>query len=215
MKEVGRFEGRQVLEAVLESDASRLHILNWGCVIRDWRVGEVPVTLGMADFADYPTHSRYFGAVVGRVANRIAGGRFALGGETFELPVNNGPNTLHGGPAGLGRRVWEMEADGTRALRLTCRSPDGDQGFPGEVAFAVTYRLDGARLTCAMEGRPDLPTPINLAHHNYYTLGAADVRDLRIEVKADRYLPVDDVQIPTGEMLTVAGTRFDFQAPRS
>ncbi|MEM9012263.1 MAG: aldose epimerase family protein [Pseudomonadota bacterium] len=218
MKLTGKIDGREVHEAVLESAEARLHILSYGAVIREWRVGprEVPVTLGFRDVADYPEHSRYFGAVVGRVANRIADGRFRLDGQEIVLPVNNGPNHLHGGPRGLGKTVWEMEADGDRAVRLSYLSPDGDQGYPGAVVFSVTYRLSGTRLTCEMAGRPDRPTPINMAHHNYYTLGAiGGIRDLRLQMDVDRYLPVNETQIPTGELASVDGTRFDFRAART
>jgi aldose 1-epimerase len=213
---VGRYRDRQVVEAVLETGEVRVAILSWGCTVRDWRVAGRPVCLGFDRFEEYPDHSPYFGAVAGRVANRIAGGRFRLGGQDYRLACNDGPNHLHGGPDGIGRRVWDAEADSARnAVRFRYFSPDGEEGYPGAVRFAVTYRLDGHALHCTLEGVPDRPTPINLAQHNYYNLaGAGDIRGHSLRIDADHYLPVDAGLIPTGEIAPVAGTRFDFRTPR-
>lgn len=212
----GTHEGREVTEAVLESPQAEVRILSYGAVVRDWRVGGAPMVLGFERFEDYPAHSRSFGIVAGRVANRIAGARFMLGGETWRLAANNGPNHLHGGAIGLGRRIWDMETDrAANAVRLRYLSPEREEGYPGAVAFTVTYRLDGARLVCTMEGVPDRPTPINLAQHSYYNLGpGGDVFDHTLVIDAPQITPVDDALIPTGEIAAVAGTRFDFTLPR-
>ena len=215
----GRHDGREVREAVLRSEAAEIRVLNYGCVIRDWRVrvGDEsrPTTLGFDRFEDYPVHSRSFGVVAGRVANRIAGARFNLGGREVRLDANDGSNHLHGGEVGLGRRLWEMEADGERALRLTYASPDGEDRYPGAVAFEVLMRLDGARLDFEMSARPDRPTPINLAQHSYWNLdGGRDVVDHRLTLAADRWTPVDAGLIPTGELRAVSGD-MDFRAGRT
>lgn len=212
----GRHDGAEVREAVLESPTARVAILSYGCVVRDWRREGVPMVLGFERFEDYPLHSRSFGIVAGRVANRIAGGRFTLGGREYRLATNNGPNHLHGGTVGLGRRVWAMETDSAaNAVRLSYLSPDGEEGYPGTVAFAVTYALAGDRLTCAMEGVPDRPSPVNLAQHSYYNLaGSGDVRGHVLRIDADHVTPTDAGLIPTGALLPVAGTRFDFRSPR-
>ena len=217
MKVVGHYQGREVREAVLESAHARIAILNYGCVIRDWRVDAdgraVPCVLGFEDFEPYPAHSKSFSIIAGRVANRTARGRFSLDGVDYQLPVNNGPNHLHGGPEGLGKRVWEMEAD-EGSVTLAYHSPDGEMGYPGAVEFRVTFRLEGTRLTCEMTGRPDRPTPINLAQHNYYNLnGHGDILGHVLEVDAEAYTPVDDTQIPTGIIAPVDGTVLDFRRP--
>lgn len=214
IREFGRLNGAQVLEAALESAEARVAVLNYGCVVRDWRIGGAPVVLGFERFEDYPVHSRSFGIVAGRVANRTAHGRFRLGGVEYLLPVNSGAHHLHGGPVGLGRRIWAMEADSAaNAVRLTYASPDREEGYPGAVDFAVTLRLAGARLTFEMEGRPDRPTPVNLAQHNYYNLGGRDVLGHEVEIRADRYTPVDAELIPTGEIAPVPPA-LDFRRAR-
>ncbi len=219
IRDIAEHEGHPVREAVLESDRARVAVMSYGAAIRDWRVPapdgrEVPCVLGFPDFAPYPEHSRAFGIIAGRVANRTARGRFTLDGVTHELPVNNGPNHLHGGPQGLGKRLWDMESDGAQAVILSYRSPDGEMGYPGRVTFRVRISLDAARLTWEMSGDPDRPTPINLAQHNYYNLdGAGDVLEQRLWLAASRYTPVDDTQIPTGAIESVAGTPLDFRQP--
>ncbi len=215
---IGSHNGKEVREAVLENSDARIAIMSYGCVVRDWRVEAggraVPCVLGFEGFAPYPEHSKSFGIVAGRVANRIAGARFSLGNEAFVLKANEGANLLHGGPEGLGKRVWDMEMAGTSAVVLRYHSPDGEMGFPGNVDFEVTFRLVGPELVCEMRGVPDRPTPINLAQHSYYNLdGKGDVRDQVLEIHADQYTPVDDQLIPTGGILHVGGTHMDFRTP--
>ncbi|MHA3977295.1 aldose epimerase family protein [Halovulum sp. GXIMD14794] len=217
IRSIGAHEGETVEEAVLDSGAARISVMNYGCVIRDWRVPaqgrEVPCVLGFEKFAPYPEHSKSFGIIAGRVANRTANGRFSLEGRTYELPVNNGPNHLHGGPVGLGKRIWEMASDGNDAVLLRYSSPDGEMGYPGAVEFEVRFALDGARLLIEMAGDPDRPTPINLAQHNYYNLnGRGDILGHRLRVAASRYTPVDEVQIPSGALDPVKGTQLDYRS---
>ncbi len=216
IRKFGEFEGQDVNKAVLRNGDVSVSILNYGCVTQDWRVatpsGERPVVLGFEAFDDYPAHSRSFGILAGRVANRTAFGRFEMDGVAYQLPVNDAGHHLHGGVIGLGRRMWRMEADGDARIQLTYRSPDGEEGYPGAVDFTVTVSLDGHRLTYDMSGVPDRPTPINLAQHSYYNLGGGDhVRDHTLWLDAAQYTPVGPGLIPTGEILPVAGTHFDFQ----
>ena len=168
--------GETIREAELVSDAARIRILSWGGVLRDWRAeapeGPRPVTLGFDGFAAYPAHSPAFGALCGRVANRIAGARFALGGREHRLAANSPPHHLHGGPSGFGRRNWTMETDGA-ALRLSRLSPDGEEGYPGALEVEAVLRLDGGRLTYDIVARPDRPTPVNIAQHSYWNLAGA------------------------------------------
>jgi aldose 1-epimerase len=218
---VGRHEGRAVEQVVLESAEAAVAILNYGCTVRDWRVDQdgrsLPMVLGFPDFYDYPEHAQAHGAICGRIANRTAGAAFTLDGVAYALTRNHGPHHLHGGAVGLQRRLWEMEGeDAGNAVVLSYSSPDGEEGYPGRVAFTVTYRLEGGKLTCDMVGRPDRPTPINLAHHSYYNLGGGgEVRDHVLQVAARAYTPTRPDLIPLGGIEPVEGTRLDFTEPRS
>lgn len=216
-RRVGRHQGRDVVEATLENSRHRVHILNFGSVVRRWVVGgEHDIVLGFDSFADYPIHSKSFGIVAGRVANRTQYGRFSLNGESYQLAVNQGGHHLHGGNTGLGERVWDLDVDesGNR-IRLNYFSPHGEEGYPANVHFSLIWSLDGDGLHCEMRAVPDKPTPINLAQHNYYNLDpdAKDIRNHSLFVDADKFLAVDEELIPTGEQLSVADTRFDFRTP--
>jgi len=219
-EKIGTFEGRDVLEAVLESETGvRIAVMNYGAVLRDWQVpvtgGVRHVVLGFDRFEHYPAHSPYFGAICGRVANRIGGARFALDGREYRLVANEGPNQLHGGPRGIGRQLWNMEVLSANAVRLRLTSPDGEMGYPGRLDIAVTYRLSGNTLRIDFCAETDKPTPVNIVQHNYFNLaGEGDVRDHRIEVNADAYTVLGEGLIPTGEIAPVTGTRYDLRTPR-
>ncbi|MBX9644083.1 MAG: galactose mutarotase [Novosphingobium sp.] len=169
--------------------------------------------------ANYVAGRHFLGPVVGRYANRIKDGRFAVDGQQFELAVNDGANALHGGPEGFDRRVWEgaeVETELGRGIRLTLTSRDGDQGFPGTLQAAITYVLsEDNRLVTELTARSDKPTPLNLSLHGYWNLaGTASPDDLYrhdLQLLAGRYLPVDRAGIPTGELRAVAGTAFDLR----
>lgn len=215
IRTIATHEGEEIREGVLESAEARISVMSFGAVIRDWRVSaggrEIPVVLGFESFDPYPEHSKSFGIIAGRVANRTAFGRFTLDGEPYQLDLNHGGHHLHGGSKGLGVRNWAMEPDGD-GLILSYASPDGEMGYPGHVAFRARFALDGARLVLEMEGDPDRPTPINLAQHNYYNLdGEGEVFDHHLWIAGGRYTPTDDALIPTGEIASVAGTVFDFR----
>jgi aldose 1-epimerase len=217
----GAIDGRDVEEVVLESADAAVSIIGYGCTLRDWRVdgarGSLPVVLGFRGIEDYVHHAQSHGAICGRVANRIAGARFTLEGTSYELVANHGPNTLHGGPTGLEKQVWEMDGDASgEAVQLRYLSPEGEGGFPGAVDFEITIRLDGPRLTYAMAARPDRPTPVSLAQHAYYNLGGeGDVLDHVLWVNAAEYTPSGPDLIPDGTIRTVEGTHLDFREPRS
>ncbi len=213
-------DGRAVEEVVLESGDAAVSILSYGCVVRDWRVdgpdGSLPMVLGFPRVEDYLRHSRSHGAIVGRVANRTANSTFDLDGKTWQLTPSEGRHHLHGGAVGLGNRVWTMEVDsGSGTVQLAYASPDGEEGYPGAVNFAVTFRLEGPRLICEMAGVPDRPTPVNLANHSYYNLGGAGtVKDHLLWVDAEEYTPTDAELIPTGEVRPLEGTPLDFSTER-
>lgn len=219
----GEVEGRRVERYTLSNERGlRVEILPWGATIQSVSAPDrdgawANVALGFADLAAYVTGNvPFFGCVAGRYANRIAGGSFTLDGETFQLPRNAGTVTLHGGIRGFDKRLWEAEeiADGVRLTRL---SPDGEEGFPGNLTADVTYRLDDDnRLRIDYRAETDRPTVINLTNHSYWNLGgegsgSADGHLLRLN--ASRYTPLDSDQIPTGELAPVHGTPLDFTAP--
>jgi aldose 1-epimerase len=217
----GNFEGNDVEEVVLTSPAGvKISILTYAALIRDWQVpiagGMRSVVLGFEYFDHYLTHSPYFGAIAGRVANRIAKSTFKLDGKTYSLPANEGRNHLHGGPRGMGKRNWTIaEYDGT-GVTLVFDSPDGEMGYPGNLAVSVTYRLDGHRLGIDFEAKTDTATPVNIVQHNYFNLaGKGDVLDHTLQVNAGAYTALDDEQIPTGAILPVSGTDLDFRAART
>lgn len=216
-RKFGTLDNREITEATLTSDKAEISILNYGCVVRDWRVRTntdwTHVVLGFDSFENYPKYSRSFGIIAGRVANRTGAGKFSLNGQDFQLPINNGPNHLHGGVIGLGRRVWDTETTESSVI-LTYHSPDGEEGYPANVNFRVEYSLSGSTLTCEISATTDAPTPINIAQHSYYNLnGFGDVRDHEIQVLASNYTPTDETQIPTGTIDSVVGTRYDFTQP--
>jgi aldose 1-epimerase len=185
---------------------------------RDGRLDDV--VLGHDDLAGYLAKPSFFGALVGRYGNRIAGGRFTLDGRTYTLATNNGPNHLHGGVRGFDKRVWKaepFERPGTAGLVLTRTSPDGEEGYPGNLAVRVTYTLtDRDEVGFEYFATTDKPTVVNLTQHSYFNLagdGKRDVLGHELMIDADRFTPVDKTLIPTGVLAAVAGTPFDFRKP--
>jgi len=174
--------------------------------------------LGHATLADHAREPGFFGAVVGRYANRLGGAAFTLDGRTHRLVANEGENQLHGGPEGFDRRLWTVIDHGPLHLRLHLHSPDGDQGYPGAVDAEVEYRVDPARpaLTLRFGAQASAPCPVNLTSHPYFNLdgGTAPVLGHRLRVAARHMLPVRADMIPTGELAAVAGTPFDLREPR-
>jgi aldose 1-epimerase len=221
--EVGQFKGDTVHEVTLRRPGGlEARVLTWGAVIRDlsWPVangGRLPLTLGFESFAPYPVHSPYFGAIVGRYANRIAQGRFTLTGQEYLLDRNEGGRTtLHGGGAGFARRIWHIADLTDTGVTLALTSADGDQGFPGTLHSTCTYTLSADnQLEVLLSAQTDQPTPVNLAQHAYFNLdGGADLSNHSLQIFADTYTPAGPDQIPTGQILPIDGTAFDFRQPR-
>lgn len=183
---------------------------------RDGRPGDV--VLGFDDLGGYIDRSPYFGATVGRVANRIAKGRFSLDGVEYKLATNNGPNFLHGGKKGFDKVVWQaqaVQAPDSAAVRFSYVSRDGEEGFPGNVSVTVIYTLTNDNvLRLDYSATTDKATPVNLSNHTYWNLrGEGDILGHVLWMDADRYTPVDDTLIPTGRMAPVKGTPMDFTTP--
>jgi aldose 1-epimerase len=177
------------------------------------------VVLGFDRFSPYLHQTAYFGATVGRYANRIAKGRFSMGKTVYQLPINNGPNSLHGGLRGFDKRMWnfeQVESD-VPAVRFTYLSKDGEEGYPGNLYVSVTFSLsDDNELSIEFSATTDKTTILNLANHSYFNLAGADKGTIlgeTVTLHADQYTPVDSTLIPTGEIKDVADTPYDFRQP--
>ena len=198
----------------LSSAGLRARVLDYGATLMSLEAPDrhgvfADLVLGFDDAERYAGPHPHFGGVVGRYANRIAGGRFALGGEEFRLNCNDGRHHLHGGPSGFDRRMWQARQDGNMVV-LSYRSADGEEGYPGCLDVEVVYALEGQSLRIDYSARTDRPTVVNLTNHAYFNLaGAGTIHGHRLRVAANRFVPVDAEKIPTGELAAVAGTRFD------
>ncbi|MDP9011691.1 MAG: galactose mutarotase [Pseudomonadota bacterium] len=180
------------------------------------------IVLGFDSLETYLAGVPYYGATVGRYANRIANGRFTLDGISHQLALNDAPNSLHGGQRGFDKRMWIADAltdTAHNVLRLTYVSAAGEEGYPGELIAHVTYRLsEEDSLAIEFEATTTAPTPVNLANHAYFNLTGDPqhpILDQRLTINADKFTPVDATLIPTGELRAVAGTPFDFRAPHA
>ena len=206
----------EITSHVLESEDVRVTLLSLGCIVQDWQVAGRSVTLGYDRVESYLDNRNHFGEVVGRVANRIRNGHFSLLGRDYRLPITSPPHHLHGGPLGFGRRLWRADPDGSRGVLFSLHSPDRDQGYPGAVDVEVFIKLTGHRLIWEMTAKPDQPTPINLAQHLYFNLnGSGAARGHVLYLNADSYTPNDETGCPTGQIVPVADTQFDFRTARS
>ena len=208
----------------LSNDAGMtVTITNYGAIVTSIVVPDrdgdlADVALGYDRVEDYvnAVDKPYFGAVVGRYGNRIAGGEFTLDGETYELLQNNGPNHLHGGAVGFDKVVWNVEYydPAVRTLALSYLAEDGEEGYPGNLTVTVTYTLGRANeLTVDYKAATDAATPVNVTQHSYFNLkgeGAGTILGHELKIAADRFTPVDDTLIPTGDLAPVKGTPFDF-----
>jgi aldose 1-epimerase len=220
----GQVDGQMAqLFTLRQANGGVVKITNYGGIITSWLAPDkngqlADVTLGYDSLAGYLATSPYFGAIVGRYGNRIAKGKFALGGKTYTLATNNAPNHLHGGNKGFDKVLWqaaEFQTDSTVGLKLSYLSQDGEEGYPGNLAVEVTYTF-GPDHSLRMDYRAttDQPTVVNLTNHAYFNLaGVGIILDHQLMLKAGRYLPVDKTLIPTGELAPVQGTPFDFAAP--
>ena len=210
---------------LVNSHGIRARILTYGGIIQSLetpdRNGKLDdVVLGFDDLQGYVKSSPYFGAIVGRYGNRIARGRFTLDGKSYTLAVNNGPNHLHGGIKGFDKVVWdaqEFRSDTAVGLVLTHTSPDGDEGYPGTLRARVTYTLTNRdELAIDADATTDKPTIVNLTNHTYWNLAGDGTRDILghlMTIESNEIVPVDSTLIPTGQLMPVAGTPFDFRTP--
>ncbi|MXO60828.1 galactose-1-epimerase [Altererythrobacter salegens] len=216
------------VEAVVLTNGSgmKLRVIAWGAILQQLdapgRDGVADVVLGYDGIEGYLEAPNYFGASVGRYANRIAEGRFTLDGETYQLALNDGPNALHGGLEGFDKRLWTIaEVSGgadMASVTLTYVSADGEEGYPGALSVSATYALtETNEVRITYRATTSKPTIVNLTNHSYFNLAGAasgvSILDQVLTIPADSYTPVDANLIPTGEFRSVSGTPFDFRAP--
>lgn len=221
-------DGTAVERYTLSNRGMTVRILTYGGIIQtlevpDRRGDPVNVVLGFEDLQGYVDHNNpgpYFGALIGRYGNRIAGGQFDLDGQTYQLALNNGPNSLHGGIESFDKKVWEatpIEGKRSVGLQLDYTSVDGEEGYPGTLDVQVTYTLTkDQRLEIHYTATTDAPTVVNLTNHTYWNLqgeGSGTILDHELTLPASAYTPVDETLIPTGEIADVSGTPMDFRHP--
>ncbi|HZI43295.1 MAG TPA: aldose epimerase family protein [Gemmatimonadaceae bacterium] len=223
----GRLPDGRVVDAftLTNGHGIEVRVITYGAIVTvvrtPDRTGHVDdIALGFDSLAGYLGEHPYFGAVVGRYANRIAHGQFSLDGVTYRLALNNGPNSLHGGLRGFDKALWSAEAffgENTARVVLRYTSPDGEEGYPGTLTTRVTYTLNAQdELVVDYEATTDKPTVVNLTQHSYWNLrgeGRGDILDHVIQIAASAFTPVDSTLIPTGEIASVNGTPFDFRVP--
>lgn len=221
----GRLPGGEAVESVTlgGDDGVFVRIITYGAsihsVVVPGRNGvRADVAVAHATLQEYLDCPQYAGATVGRVANRIAGGRFQLDRRGYCVPLNNGPNALHGGGRGFDKANWRVREVGERSVTLALTSPDGDQGFPGTLSVTAEYALEEpGRLSVEYLATTDAPTIVNLSNHSYWNLAGegalGGAMGQRLTLPADFYLPVDFTLIPTGEIRSVANSPFDFRSP--
>jgi aldose 1-epimerase len=218
-------EGQVQRYTLTNGRGMRVRILTYGGILQTIEVPDrhgrrANVTLGFDNLADYVAKSPYFGCITGRYANRIALGKFTLDGHEYTLPINNPPNSLHGGTVGFDKHIWAttpFRHGNEVGLVMRYTSPNGDQGYPGTLRTTVRYTLtadNGIRMD--YRATTDAPTIVNLTNHAYWNLageGSSDIYDHRLFLNASRYTPVDPTLIPTGAIDPVAGTPMDFRRP--
>ncbi|ALO34916.1 galactose mutarotase [Colwellia sp. MT41] len=197
-----------------------VEIMNFGARIKSIKfpvnAKATEMILGYASASDYLTDEFYLGATCGRVCNRIAGGKFELAGRQVQLALNDGDNCLHGGPDNFSVRYWQVDKETVTnsAVTLLLISPNGDQGFPGNLALSVTYQLSADnKLSIQYSANTDLATPINLTNHAYFNLGEKDCQSLYLQMMSSALLETDSANIPTGNIISVAETDYNFREP--
>jgi aldose 1-epimerase len=221
----GSYKGKAVTAfTITNAHGLRARVISFGARLTEMHVPDragrmADVVLGFDDLAAYAATDTYFGATVGRYGNRIKLGRFALDGQQLEVTQNEAPNHLHGGGEGFDKKVWDAYPnERENAVAFSLLSPAGEEGFPGQVSVTSKYTLtDDNRLLIAMTGMTDAPTLLNLVHHSYWNAAghaSGNICEQSLTVDADFYTPVDDELMPTGEILAVRNSTFDFTAAK-
>ncbi len=187
--------------------------------VPDRRGNLADIVLGYNSIDEYLTNrgERFLGAVCGRFANRIAKGKFTINGQTYQLPINNNGQTLHGGVKGLDSVIWEVTQISDSSIQFRYTSPDGEEGFPGALTIDMLYKLtDNNEFVIEYRASTDKATPVNLTHHSFFNLrgeGNGSINDHILQINASQFIPINQVSIPTGKIASVEGTPFDFREP--
>ena len=216
-----RVDGKRIVLCTLTNrNGLQAQITNYGAkivslIVPNKQGEKADVVLGFSTFDEWQKQETYFNAIIGRYANRIKDGKFALDGVEYQLPINNGTNSLHGGVHGFNEKVWDIVGQSTYSVSLHYRAKDGEEGYPGNLDIYVTYSLtkDNA-LSIVYEAKTDKPTILGFTNHAYFNLegeGSGTVHNHQLQVFADEYTPFDDTACPTGEILPVEGTPMDFR----
>ena len=217
-------EGKKTDLYLLKNNKIQVYITNYGgrivsLLTPDSKGVMGDVVLGFKTIADYiKAKTPYHGCLIGRYSNRIAKGKFELDGTTYELPINNNENHLHGGPDGFHNQVWEVVSADENAIVMTYQSQDGEMGYPGNVAVEVTYAINCNELSIAYKATTDKATPVNLTNHAFFNLAGeakGSINDHLLIINADHFTPVDKSLIPLGETRSVDGSLFDFRRAKT
>lgn len=215
------------LYTLTNKNGASIQLTNYGAILVSVNVPDsagklANVNAGFPALEEYLKGHPMFGSTVGRFANRIGAGKFSIGSDVYKLAINNGPNHLHGGKVGFDKKVWkaeEIEGKGTAGVKFEVFSPDGDEGYPGNLHAYVTYSWDDEnKLTMRFEATTDRETPVNLTNHAYFNLGgigSGSIRQHVLQIHAHNSLEVDDTLIPTGKIIPVANTPLDFTTPKA
>lgn len=217
IRKFGTFpDGTEVLQYILKTEEAEVRVLNFGGVITDFIYKGQNIVCGFETIEDYLVDDSYQGALIGRFANRIGDASFTLNGKTYHVGANEGKNTLHGGINGFNRKFFRAECTEGNTLVLSRVSPNGEEGYPGNLTVKATYSLDNADLTISYDAISDQDTPISLTNHSYFNLTGVgtSVLDYLATIYAERYTAVDNELIPTGERPPVADTPYDLRTPR-
>ena len=212
-------DGKTVEMFTIKDGSIEARVITYGGILQSLKVpdkhGKVEdIVLGFDTAEEYINGNKpFFGAIIGRYGNRIAGGKFSLDGKSYQIPQNDGPNALHGGPKGFDKVLWSGKAI-PHGVELTYVSADGEMGFPGKLTAVIRYTLVGKDLKIDYSATSDKDTVVNLTNHSYFNLagqGNGDILKNEVKINASRYTPVDAVLIPTGDLAPVDGTPFDFR----
>ncbi len=217
----GTHQGKEVYKVVMRNGKNHeVSVINYGTIITNYIVPDksgkaTDIVLGFDSLEPYTGAHPYFGATIGRFANRIGGASFTIDNVSHSISANEGPNSLHSGPSGLDRKVWDIVSESENEVRFSCLSPDGDEGFPGNCKFELTMRLDENSLTMDYTATTDKPTHVNLTNHSYFNLngeGIATVEDHLFTVFSEKITENDSESIPTGNILPVDGGFYDLRS---
>lgn len=198
---------------VLENESLKVEILNYGAIIKSIICKDVDVVLGYDTIDEYINTTDYYGATVGRVCNRIAYGKFSLNGKEYQIPINNGKNSLHGGIEGYNKKIFDYEIQGDKLI-LSYLSKDGEEGYPANLLVKVIYYLDKEGLHIEFEAQADNDTICNLTNHSFFNLngnGEGDILNHKLQIDADYILPINNNFVPTGNKMAVKDSPFDFK----